>query len=59
MKIRKVISKESLQRLWSDIALLREEIEQAERDQAVSQVQLASAIEATKARLGKPPRLGV
>jgi hypothetical protein len=51
MKTEKAISIESLQRLWSAIALLRREVEQAERDQATSQVQLASAIEVAPAQL--------
>ena len=49
--MKKAVSKESLQRLWSEIALLRREVEQAERDQAPSQVHLASAIEVAQARL--------
>jgi hypothetical protein len=57
MKTPKAISKESLQRLRLEIALLRQEVEQAERDQAASQVQLASAIEVAQARLTKPARL--
>ena len=44
MKIRKAVSEESLQRLRSEIALLRQEVEQAERNQQASQVQLATAI---------------
>jgi hypothetical protein len=51
MKIRKSVSKESLQRLWSEIALLRQEVEQAERDQSVPQMELPPAIEVTRARL--------
>ena len=59
MKTGKAVSKETLQRLWSEIALLRQEVEQAERDQAASQVQLASAIEEAQTRLTKVPRLAL
>lgn len=45
MRTGKAVSDESLQRLRSEIALLRQEIEQAQRDHAASQVQLASAFE--------------
>ena len=45
MKLRKAISEESLQRLWSEIALLRHEVERAERGRVASQVQLTAAIE--------------
>jgi hypothetical protein len=41
----KAVSQESLQRLRSEIALLRQEIEQAQRDRAASQVQSVSAAE--------------
>lgn len=54
--MKRVVSQESLQRLWSEIALLRQEIEQAERDQTVSQVHLTSAIEVAQARLSKLSR---
>ena len=43
----------SMRCLWSEIALLRQEVEQAERDQAASQVHLTSALEITQARLSK------
>ncbi len=56
MKLRKTTSDESLRRLWSEIALLRHEVEQAERDRVASQVQLTSAIEVTQAQLSKPSR---
>ncbi len=57
MKMQKAISGESLQRLWSEIARLRQEVEQAERDQATSQAQLTSAIEvAAQARLTEVSR---
>ena len=55
MRGEKTVSAESLQRLWSEIALLRQEVEQAERDRAESQVQLTSAIAAARAR--PAPRL--
>ena len=45
MRAGKTVSEESLQRLWSEIALLPQEVEQAQRDQkTASQVQLASAV---------------
>lgn len=58
--MKRAVSQESLQRLWSDIALLRREIEQAERDQtSASEVQLTSAIEVAQGRLSKLSRLAV
>jgi hypothetical protein len=51
MRADKTVSEESLQRLWSEIALLRQEIEQAQRDQAASQVHLASAVEVAQTRV--------
>jgi hypothetical protein len=45
MKLRKAISEESLRRLWSEISLLRHEVEQAERDRIASQVQLHRSLE--------------
>jgi hypothetical protein len=56
MKKGKAVSKESLQRLWSEIALLRQEVEQAERDQPASHAQLASAVEEAQTRLSKGSR---
>ena len=49
----------SLQCLWSEIALLRQDVEQAERDQASRQVQLTSATEIAQARISKLSRLTV
>lgn len=49
MRGEKTVSNESLQRLWSEIALLRREVEQAEQDRAESQ--LTPAIVAAKAEL--------
>jgi hypothetical protein len=40
-----------MRRLWSEIALLRQEVEQAERNKNISQLQLTSAIAAAKAQL--------
>jgi hypothetical protein len=51
MRAEKSVSEESLRRLWSEIALLRQEVEQAERDRAEAQVQLTSAIVTAEARL--------
>ena len=45
------VSVETLQRMWSEIARLREEVEQAERKKAASQVRLTSVIAAAKGRL--------
>jgi hypothetical protein len=47
----KTVSEETLQRLWSEIALLRQEVEQAKRHKTASQVRLMSAISATQDRL--------
>jgi hypothetical protein len=49
------ISEETLQRLWSEIALLRREVEQAERAQSTKLVRLTSAIAAAKAQLQSRP----
>ena len=52
MKNKKVTSEETLQRLWSQIELLRQEIDQAERDRtAAEQVELSSAIVVAEAGL--------
>lgn len=50
MKAAKAVPKESLQRLWSEIALLRQEIEQAQRDRRASQAQLVPAIKVEQSR---------
>jgi hypothetical protein len=50
MRTEETASQESLRRLWTEIALLRQEVEQAERDRAESQMQLASIV-AAQARL--------
>jgi hypothetical protein len=50
MKTVKAVSEESLQRLWSEIALLRQEIEQAERSQEASQLRLTAAISVAQDR---------
>jgi len=47
----KAVSQEALRRLWSEIALLRQEIGQAERDQTAPQVRLTSAIAAARRQL--------
>lgn len=52
MRTEGAVSEKTLQRLWSEIALLRQEIEKAERDRATSLVQLNSAIAGARARLG-------
>lgn len=58
--MKRAVSQESLQRFWSEITLLRREIEQAERDQtSASEVQLTSAIEVAQGRLSKLSRLAV
>ena len=46
MRAEKSVSDETLQRMWSEIALLRQKVEQAERKKAASQVRLGSAIAA-------------
>ena len=51
MKNKKVTSEETLQRLWSQIELLRQEIDQAERDRTAEQVELSSAIVVAEAGL--------
>jgi hypothetical protein len=47
----KGFSEKTLQRLWSEIALLRQEVEQARRDRAASQARLTSVIAAAQSRL--------
>ena len=44
MRTAKAVSVEALQRLWSELALLRQEIERAERDQSSKLVRLTSSI---------------
>jgi hypothetical protein len=51
MRAEKTISEETLQCLWSETALLRRELEQAERNKTLSQVKLTSPIAVAKARL--------
>ena len=51
MRAEKTVSEETLRRLWSEVALLRQEVEQAECDRAESQTQATSAIVAARARL--------
>ena len=51
MKAEKAVAVETLHRLWSEIALLRKEVEQAERDQPTEPVRLTSSIAAARARL--------
>ena len=51
MKTEKAVSVEMLHRLWSEIALLRQEVEQAERGKTASLIRLTSAIAATQSRL--------
>ena len=50
MSTQKCVSEDHLRKLMSEIAVLREQVEQAERNQAESQVELASAIVAARAR---------
>jgi hypothetical protein len=50
MRAEKFLSGECLQRLMSEIASLREQVKQAERNQAASQVELATAIAVAQAR---------
>jgi hypothetical protein len=49
MRAEKSVSEETLRRMWSEIALLRRKVEQAERKKA--QVRLTSAIAATRGRV--------
>jgi hypothetical protein len=51
MRGEKTVSEEILQRLWSEIALLRREVEQAEREQSTKLVRLTSAITAAQGQL--------
>ena len=51
MRTEKAVSQEALRRLWSEIALLRREVEQAERAQSTKLVRLTSAIVAAKDQL--------
>jgi uncharacterized protein YaaN involved in tellurite resistance len=51
MRTEKSISVETLHRLWSEITLLRQEIEQAERHQSSKLVRFNSAIATAKDRL--------
>jgi hypothetical protein len=51
MLAEKAVSEKTLQRLWSEIALLRQQVEQAHRNRAVSQERLTSVIAATQSRL--------
>jgi hypothetical protein len=51
MRADKSVSEETLQLVWSEIALLRQKVEQAERKKAASQVRLRSAIAAAQGRL--------
>ncbi len=58
MRAGKAVSEESLQRLWSEIALLRQEIEQAQRDRAASQVQLGALLKSGKPGFTKGLSIG-
>jgi hypothetical protein len=51
MRTEKTVSEETLQRMWSEISLLLQEVEQAERDQSTKLVRLTSSIAAARARL--------
>ena len=52
MRIEKAaISEETLQRLWSEIALLRQKIAKAERDRAASKIDMAAAIVGAQTRI--------
>jgi hypothetical protein len=53
MRPGKAVSEVRLQRLMSELVSLREQVEQAERDHAISQVGLATAIAAAQAK--QPP----
>jgi len=51
LRAKKNVSEETLQGLWSEIALLRQEVEKAERNKTASEARLTSAIAVAKARL--------
>jgi hypothetical protein len=51
MRTKKTVSQDVLRRLWSELALLRQKVEQAERAQSAKLVRLTSAIVAAKAQL--------
>jgi hypothetical protein len=51
MRAEKAVSEKTLQRLWSEIALLRQEVEKAERNSPASEVRLTSAIAAERSQL--------
>jgi hypothetical protein len=51
MRAEKSVSEEILQSMWSEIVLLREKVEQAERKKAASQVRLRSGTAAAHGRL--------
>jgi hypothetical protein len=54
MRAEKSVSDETLQRMWSEIAILRQLVEQAERKKA--QIRLRSAIAAAHGRLQPRPK---
>ena len=58
MRVGKTVSEEGLQRLWSEIALLRQEIEQAQRDRTASQVQMAPLLKSGKPGFTKALSIG-
>jgi hypothetical protein len=51
MRTQEGVSEDRLRKLMSEIATLRKKLEQAERDRAVSRVEVASAIVVAQARL--------
>jgi hypothetical protein len=51
MRTEKAVSEETLQRLWSEISLLRKEVEQAERSRTAARLEFTSAVAAARARL--------
>ena len=54
MRAEKSVPDETLQRMWSEIAILRQLVEQAEREKA--QIRLRSAIAAAHGRLQPRPK---
>ena len=51
MRTAKALSVVALQRLWSELALLRQEVEQAERNQSNKLVRLTSSIAGARRRV--------
>jgi hypothetical protein len=55
MRTEKAVSGETLHRLWSEITLLKQEIERAERHQSGELVRFNSAIAAAKHQMQSRP----